>query len=179
MRFRFLAYLVALGGLALCPVPNAAEAAASDGLTLVVTKAAPQGNSVVLQFLLTNNTKARVYVLDAARDESQRAFLDSGSHFPNSPYPITGIEVCGNSSVRECLQNPPINDLNSYTPIEAGEHLALSFVYRGFSLVSPADKISFAVTLVARFTKPEEAASEAGYPRVEPFKFPHIPLDRP
>jgi hypothetical protein len=130
---------------------------------------------IILQFVITNKGRSRVYVTDARSDPSQKAFLGSGNQL-NYPE-IASLTFC-NSTVDECIANPyATGDLGKYSYLEPGDSVGLSMLYRTQLPVNENDTISLSVALIARFTTPGTDPSQAGKPNPLRFNFPSVRLD--
>lgn len=87
----------------------------SSGLTVTISRVMVSQKKINLQFIASNNTKVRIYLKDAMYEQSQKAFLGSGSDL-NDPR-ITGLESC-HSDVISCSNDTArINNLDEYSYI--------------------------------------------------------------
>ena len=156
MHFRSFAYSSAISALLFSTSPNgaAAQSAQTEGVAVAVSGIVINPHNINVQFVITNNRKARVYLTDARTDDSQNAFLGSGVHLS---YPaVANFNFC-NSSSAQCISNPnETSDLNKLTYIEPGNSTALSFSYNTFSPVNENDTISISAALIARFAEQEQ-----------------------
>jgi hypothetical protein len=182
MTFRPLFYPFITGAFIICGSPNDAPAQTatapiksnqSSGVTVAISKVAVQQRKIILQFVATNNTQARVYVRNARFEQSQKAFLGSGEQL-NWPSTVA-IESC-DGPVTQCLQPPNVNDLNRYSYMEPGDFTAFGFTYEASSAVNESDTISFSVVVIARFATPNGDPAQAGPPKVIRFNFPYVSL---
>lgn len=182
MNFRSFAYSLITGAFLFCGLPAAVSAQTaqapiksnqSSGLTVTISKVSVQQKKIILQFIVTNNTHARVYLRNALFEQSQKGFLGSGEqlNWPSS----AAIEFCG-ENVTICLRSPDTNDLNKYSYIEPGDFTAFGFTYSANSPVSESDTISFSVVMIARFASPDGDPAQAGPPQTLRFNFPYVPL---
>ena len=150
------------------------QSAKSTGLTVTISKVIVSEKKVILQFIATNNTSARVYVRDVAGDESQKAFLGTGEKL--SWPSLVGIESCPGAAPA-CMRPDSSyngNDLNVYSYIEPGEFTSFAFTYEADSPVSESDTISFSATLIARFSTVNGDPGQAGPMKVVRFNFPYV-----
>jgi hypothetical protein len=182
MNFRSLFYPFITGTFIVCGSLNEAPAQTatapiksnqSSGVTVTISKVAVQQRKIILQFVATNNTQARVYIRDAHFEQSQKAFLGSGEQL-NWPTTVA-IETC-DGPVTQCLQPPNVNDLNRFSYMEPGDFTALGLTYEANSAVNESDTISFSVVVIARFATPNGDPAQAGPPKVIRFNFPYVPL---
>ena len=147
----------------------------SSGLTAtlvtIVVNDKPGNKQIGPQITLTNNSKTRIYLI-GTRDGSQTGFLGSGEHL--IPMSIAGISVCSSSAVGCSSQWLPA--LESFSYIEPGDTLALSLTYNVNGELKSTETLSFALALVARFSKPN--TEDVSAPKTIWFNFPFVPLVR-
>lgn len=177
MGFRSLTYSSAISALILCAYqPAAAQTVQTDGISVTVSGIVINQNSITVQFVVTNNRRARAYLTDARSDDSQKAFLGSGTHL-NHPM-IASFNSC-NSSASQCIGNPnDMSDLNKFSYLEPGGSSTLGFEYSTQTQANDSDTISFSVALIARFAEVGGDQSHAGRPQPLQFGFPYIHLNR-
>lgn len=183
MNLRVLAYPIIMGGVIYCwatdrsaAQSNAApiKSTQSSGVTVSISKVSVAVKKITLQFIISNQTKARVYLRDALAEASQKAFLGSGERLSGPQ--IVGLEWC-NSSVSGCITNQgEMNDLSKFSYIEPSEFTAGEFEYYADSPVNENDTVSFSVALIARFATPSGDPLQVGLPTPIRFNFPYVPL---
>jgi hypothetical protein len=175
MAFRTLACLTMVS-LMLCGQAQRtlAQSVTSGGITITITKAAPNQRNAILQFIATNKTKTRIYLMDARGEVSQNAFLGSGAQL-QSPS-IVGLEQC--QEVLSFCINENIS-LEKYSYIEPEESLAFGFTYKADSNINPDDTLSFTVALFGRASQVNGDPAQAGAPHALRYPFVHVPLNRP
>ncbi len=157
----------------LAQAPSAAiRSAQSSGVTVSISKVSLSQRQLVNQFMVSNNTNGRVYVMDV-QDQMQAALTSTGTRLDNTT--ITGIEHCS-SNLTNCLATPDVKDLNHYSYIEPGEFTVFGISYFLSNPVSEHESISFSVALIARYATPNSDPFEAGPPRTVRFNFPNVPL---
>ncbi len=179
MTFRMSACQIALAAVLLCStaaVGANVQSSKSTGLTVSISKVIISEKKVILQFIATNNTSARVYIRDASGEDSQKAFLGTGEKLPLPS--LVGIENC-NNSVPSCMKPDSGyngNDLNVYSYIEPNEFTSFAFTYEAQTPVSESDTISFSAAIIARFSTPNGDPGQAGAMKVIRFNFPYVSL---
>jgi hypothetical protein len=148
---------------------------ASSGITATISKIIVNQAKVNIQFVITNNTKGRVYIEDVSGDQNQLGFLGSGYQFNNHPQ-VLGLEQC-TGTVSECTSaESSENDIDNYSYIEPGEFLSCMFTYQADSPVSNNDTLSFSMVLMAKFSTPDTDPTQAGSVNILRFNFPFVPL---
>ena len=102
MRLRWFAISSAIGALLFSALLNeaAAQSAQTEGIAFAVSDIVINQNNVTVQFKVTNNRKARVYLTDARTDDSQNAFLGSSVHLS---FPAVANFTFCNSSAAQCI----------------------------------------------------------------------------
>jgi hypothetical protein len=185
MNVRAVAYPIIVGALVCCGSPNKAAAqnsaapiqtAHSNGLAASVVDVVVQSDKITPQIIITNNTSARVYIIDATGDDSEIAFLGSGEHIKH-PSPAN-IQICG-YDVSSCGSHDFGTSLDKMSYIEPGDRLPVSITYSASQAFPSNDTISFSLALVARFSRPNaDPEDSAGKPRQVRFSFSYIQITR-
>ena len=173
----FLALMAALLSLAMFPGGSAQaqntglKVSQSSGLSASLIDIIATPHEITAQFMITNDTKARIYIIDARADESQRAFLGSGPHldFPN----LAGLPYCNNSA-SNCINNRDDMALDRFSYIEPGGQIGTAIKYNANAPFPDKETISFSLALVAKFAKPDADPSEVGPAKAIRFSFPFV-----
>ena len=144
---------------------------------VAITDMAVNQKEIAPQITLTNDSKTRIYVMDALGDDSQVGFLGSG-HRLNNPK-TAGITMCSQSA-KICASPTWVEGaaLENYSYIEPGDTLSLSLIYTNQGELKGDETLSFSLALIARYAKPNADPSDVGEQKVVRFNFPFVPLVR-
>jgi hypothetical protein len=176
MMVRAIVLAICVAALFLDLPASNAQSSSSGGVDVSLSKVLLAQRQIVLQFIITNKSNARVYLRDARSDEGQYAFLGSGPHL--IPPQVASLNAC-NNSVTNCLANPnEVGDLNKFSYVEPGDKVGMSFTYFSQAPVDESDTISLSVALIGRFATPSGDPLQAGKPVPLRFNFPGIHLNR-
>jgi hypothetical protein len=170
---------------------DAIRPAVVGDLALVISRTSLKQDATI-NFVLINRSTSTAYVKDARVDQSRVSFgfaparrvvgkLNASDGTQIALYPsAVGIETSEGWSATSCLQNPACwQPLAEYSVVEPQGRLPFSEKYQGTPPQPPiaaTAAFSFTIPLIVRFSKGSGNDDQANQPKINRFKFLHIPL---
>lgn len=170
MNFRALAYPIVISALLAPTSPNTVLAQEAGQPKVLLSSIAHGQKSVVLRFIISNESKSTIYVRNFRSNKAEDFILDSGDTLQ---YPqISGVSECQHD-LNNCLGQSG-TDINEYSEIEPGKSVPLSLTFFTQKSINENDNVSGSVVLIARFSN---SAGDPGRPTSKRFPFLNKPIN--